>query len=361
MDFALTVEEKVFQKELADFLENEMPEGWDDPQPDIYAVGRQEMEMRRKFGDKGWRTMAWPKEYGGQAATPVMQLIFKEMVSHRGAQKVEDQGIDFIGPTIIIHGTEEQKKEHLTRISKGEAFWCQGFSEPEAGSDLAGLQTRAVEDGDDYVINGRKIWTSFAHLANWMHILTRTDPDAPKHRGITYFLLDMASPGISIRPLITMAGQHHFNEVTFDNVRVPKKNMLGEKNRGWYAAMAALDFERSGIEYPGRARRLLEDVTRYAQETKVNGKTLIEEPGCAGQAGRVCHRHRGEPPAVLPHRLDAGRGPRPQPRGLDRQAVRIGDVAAGGEHLHPHPGSREPADRGLQARPDGGCYSGLLP
>ena len=258
MDFALTAEEIAFQKELAGFLENEMPEGWDDPQPDIYAVGRQEMEMRRKFGDKGWRTMAWPKEYGGQAATPVMQLIFKEMVSHRGAQKVEDQGIDFIGPTIIIHGTEEQKKEHLTRISKGDAFWCQGFSEPEAGSDLAGLQTRAVEDGDDYVINGRKIWTSFAHLANWMHILTRTDPDAPKHRGITYFLLDMATPGISIRPLITMAGQHHFNEVTFDNVRVPKKNMLGEKNRGWYAAMSALDFERSGIEYPGRARRLLE-------------------------------------------------------------------------------------------------------
>ena len=184
MDFALTAEEIAFQKELAGFLENEMPEGWDDPQPDIYAVGRQEMEMRRKFGDKGWRTMAWPKEYGGQAATPVMQLIFKEMVSHRGAQKVEDQGIDFIGPTIIIHGTEEQKKEHLTRISKGDAFWCQGFSEPEAGSDLAGLQTRAVEDGDDYVINGRKIWTSFAHLANWMHILTRTDPrrsQAPGH------------------------------------------------------------------------------------------------------------------------------------------------------------------------------------
>ena len=188
MDFALTTEEKAFQTELTEFLDTEMPEDWDEPQPDIYAVGRQEMEMRRKFGEKGWRTMAWPKEYGGGGASPVMQLIYKEMISYRGATKIEDQGIDFVGPTIIIHGTEEQKKEHLSRISRGEAFWCQGFSEPEAGSDLAGLQTRAVEDGDDYVINGRKIWTSFAHLATWMHILTRTDPDAPKHRGITYFL-----------------------------------------------------------------------------------------------------------------------------------------------------------------------------
>ncbi len=283
MDFALTTEEKAFQKELTEFLDTEMPEDWDEPQPDIYAVGRQEMEMRRKFGEKGWRTMAWPKEYGGGGASPVMQLIYKEMISYRGATKIEDQGIDFVGPTIIIHGTEEQKKEHLSRISRGEAFWCQGFSEPEAGSDLAGLQTRAVEDGDDYVINGRKIWTSFAHLATWMHILTRTDPDAPKHRGITYFLLDMTTPGISIRPLITMAGSHHFNEVTFDNVRVPKKNMLGEKNRGWYAAMSALDFERSGIEYPARARRVYEDVKRYAEETRVNGKTLIDDPSVKGK------------------------------------------------------------------------------
>ena len=268
-----------------------MPEGWDDPQPDIYAVGRQEMEMRRKFGDKGIGG-PWPglKEYGGQAATPVMQLmVFKEMVSHRWQkQKVEDQGIeDFIGPTIIIHGTEEQKKEHLTRISKGDAFWCQGFSEPwrqrHLQTDLAGLADPR-----------RRGWRRLCHQTaarsgraspTWLTGCTSSPAPTPTPsqalRGITYFLLDMATPGISIRPLITMAGQHHFNEVTFDNVRVPKKNMLGEKNRGWYGRqeMAALDFERSGIEYPGRARKVLEDVTRYAQETKVNGKTLIEEPG----------------------------------------------------------------------------------
>ena len=278
MEFAFTAEEETFRKELVDFLENELPEGWHDPQPDIYAIGKLEGEMRRKLGERGWRTMAWPREYGGRDASPTMQLIFKEEIGYRGAQRVEDQGVDFVGPTIILHGTEEQKKEHLNRISAGDAWWCQGFSEPEAGSDLAGLQTRAVEDGDDYIINGRKIWTSFAHLANWMHVLTRTDSDAPKHKGITYFLLDMNTPGISIRPLITMAGHHHFNEVTFDNVRVPKQNMLGEKNRGWYVAMSALDYERSGIEYPARARRVLADITEYARETKVNGKTLIEEP-----------------------------------------------------------------------------------
>lgn len=278
MDFTFTQDEEQFRKELREFLASELPAGWHDPQPDIYAEGRLEAKMRRKLGEKGWRTMAWPEEYGGQDASPMKQLIFKEEVTYNGAHRIEDQGTDFVGPTIILNGTDEQKKEHLTRISSAEAWWCQGYSEPEAGSDLAGLQTRAIEDGDDYVINGRKIWTSYAHLANWMHILTRTDPDAPKHRGISYFLLDMNTPGISIRPLITMAGHHHFNEVTFDNVRVPKQNMLGEKNRGWYVAMSALDYERSGVEFPASAKRILEDLVGYARETRINGKILMDDP-----------------------------------------------------------------------------------
>ncbi|MFQ5933555.1 MAG: acyl-CoA dehydrogenase family protein [Dehalococcoidia bacterium] len=283
MDFQFTKKEEAFRQELKEFFKNELPAGWHDPQPDIYAEGALEAEMRRKLGQKGWRTMAWPKEYGGQDASPTMQLIYHEELTYNEARKIEDQGTDFVGPTIILHGTGEQKKQHLNGIASGEEWWCQGFSEPEAGSDLAGLQTKAVEDGDDYVINGRKIWTSYAHLANWMHILTRTDPDAPKHRGITYFLLDMKSPGISIRPLITMANQHTFNEVTFDSVRVPKANMLGEKNRGWYVAMSALDYERSGVEFPAAARKLLDRLVKYAQETKVNGKTLGDDPAVAAK------------------------------------------------------------------------------
>jgi alkylation response protein AidB-like acyl-CoA dehydrogenase len=151
------------------------------------------------------------------------------------------------GPTIIVHGTEEQKAEHLPKILRGETQWCQGFSEPGSGSDLASLQTRAVRDGDEFVINGSKIWTSGAQNANWMFMLARTDPDAPKHRGITYFLLDFTSPGITVQPLVNMAGGRGFNQVFFDNVRVPAKNVVGEVNRGWYIATTTLDFERSSI------------------------------------------------------------------------------------------------------------------
>ncbi len=283
MEFQFTPEEESFRRELKEFFANEKPEGWDDLQPDIYAEGKLEAQMRDKLGQRGWRTMAWPKEYGGRDASTMMQLIFHEELTYNEGRRIEDQGTDFIGPTIILHGSDEQKQQHLNGISTGAEFWCQGFSEPEAGSDLAGLQTRAVEDGDYYVINGRKIWTSYAHLANWMHILTRTDSDAPKHRGITYFLLDMSTPGISIRPLITMANEHTFNEVTFDDVRVPKENMLGEKNRGWYVAMAALDYERSGVEFPAAARRLLDQLVEYAKETRVNGGGLADDPAVSAK------------------------------------------------------------------------------
>jgi alkylation response protein AidB-like acyl-CoA dehydrogenase len=152
-----------------------------------------------------------------------------------------------LGPTLIAHGTEEQKKTHLPRILSGEVYWCQGYSEPGSGSDLASLQTRAIRDGDDFVINGQKIWTSGAHLADWMFGLVRTDPDAPKHRGITYLLIDMKSPGITVRPLVNLGGDHHFNEVFFEDVRVPVTHAVGEVNRGWYVGATTLDFERSSI------------------------------------------------------------------------------------------------------------------
>jgi alkylation response protein AidB-like acyl-CoA dehydrogenase len=171
----------------------------------------------------------------------------------------------------MVHGTEEQKKEHLGRIAGGAVVWCQGFSEPGAGSDLAGLQTRAVRDGDDYVINGQKIWTTFAHRSDWIHVLTRTETDAPKHRGISYFLLDMMTPGVQVRPLINMANGHGFNEVFFDDVRVPAANMLGEENQGWYVAATTLDFERSGIAVPASLLRLLEEAAEYLRSRSVSG------------------------------------------------------------------------------------------
>jgi alkylation response protein AidB-like acyl-CoA dehydrogenase len=170
-----------------------------------------------------------------------------------------------IGPTIIEHGTEEQKDVHLSRILRGEVLWCQGYSEPGAGSDLAALQTRAVRDGDDYVLNGQKIWTTGAQYSDWMYMLARTDPDAPKHRGITYLLVDMHSPGVTVRPLTTLAGQQTFNEVFFEDVRVPVKNRVGEENRGWYVGTTTLDFERSSIGTSIGVRKQLESLIRQAK------------------------------------------------------------------------------------------------
>ena len=167
---------------------------------------------------------------------------------------------------MIVHGTEEQRKKYLPGILAGQDIWCQGYSEPSAGSDLASLQTRAVRDGDDYVINGQKIWTSLAHMAKNMILLARTDPDAPKHKGITYFIMDMKSPGINVRPLMNMAGSHEFNEVFLDNVRVPKENIIGEENRGWYAAMTTLDFERSAIGSAIGMKQTVESIIEYARD-----------------------------------------------------------------------------------------------
>ncbi len=170
-----------------------------------------------------------------------------------------------------MHGNEEQKKEHLGRILSGEVQWCQGFSEPGSGSDLASLHTRAVRDGDDFVINGQKIWTSGAQFAHWMFMMARTDPDAPKHKGISYFMLDMKSPGVSVRPLTNLANQNMFNEVFFEDVRIPAKNLVGELNRGWYIGTTTLDFERSSIGSAVGIRLQLDGLVKYAKEHEGDG------------------------------------------------------------------------------------------
>jgi alkylation response protein AidB-like acyl-CoA dehydrogenase len=196
----------------------------------------------------------------------MQQFIFNEEMARARAPRPNFLATGLAGPTIIVHGTEEQKREHLPGILSGEMFWCQGFSEPGSGSDLASLQTRAVADGDDFIVNGQKIWTSGAHRAHRMMLLARTDTEAPKHKGISYFLLNMKTPGVSIRPLTNMADTASFNEVFFDNVRVPKKDMLGELNRGWYVATTTLDFERSGIINGVSLQSMLREVVDYVRD-----------------------------------------------------------------------------------------------
>ena len=254
MDFRFKPDEIAFRQEVRDFIGKELPKELLSGETDDFDLS---MEFRRKLGQKKWIGIGWEKEYGGLGAGPVLQMVFhEEMVYHNAP--LDPQAYQ-VGPAIIHHGSDYLKKTFLAATANQEIFWCQGFSEPDAGSDLASLQTTAVKDGDEYVINGQKIWTSSAHRADYIHILTRSDPNAPKHRGISYFVLDMKTPGIQIQPLLDISGGHHFNQVFFDNVRVPTKNMIGEENRGWYVAMTTLENERSGIRDVARAARLLDD------------------------------------------------------------------------------------------------------
>jgi alkylation response protein AidB-like acyl-CoA dehydrogenase len=299
-------EEAAWRKQVRDFLQKEIPDALrprtgQDPQAAMMAAmgegaggdvrGRPEAraggagfqlaagpmgEWRQKLATQGWIAPAWPKEYGGAGLSTMEQFILNEEFAEARAPQLGGMGVSMAGPTIIIHGTEEQKAEHLPKILKGETQWCQGFSEPGAGSDLASLQTRAVKDGDDFVINGSKIWTSGAQFANWMFMLARTDPDAPKHRGITYFLLDFKTPGITVQPLVTMAGTAVFNQVFFDNVRVPADNVVGEVNRGWYVGTTTLDFERSGIGSAVGTRQNVERMIQWAKDNVQKGHSMLE-------------------------------------------------------------------------------------
>ncbi len=262
MEFTFTPEEETWRKNVQDFIVRELPpriEAGENPYTDENWPAA--MDFRKKIGRNGWVGIGWPKEYGGMGASVIMQMIFNEEMHYHNAP-LDPQAYQ-VGPAIITHGSDDLKKRFLSATANQEIVWCQGFSEPNAGSDLASLQTRAVADGDDFLITGSKIWTSYAHRADYIHILTRTDPDAPKHRGITYFILDMHSPGITISPLVNMTDNHDFNQVYFDNVRVPRENMLGEENRGWYVATTTLDNERSGIPRVATARRRIDDLLAF--------------------------------------------------------------------------------------------------
>lgn len=264
MQFTFSESQQLFQIEVEEFVSKE----WRRPTADLGAEDgtswQAHREFRSKLARRGWLTLAWPKEWGGAGASPVQQAIYNEVMGYYGAPAI-DMGADRIGPTLMMFGTDEQKKRFLPGITSGESNWCQGFSEPNAGSDLAALRTRATLDGDHFVVNGQKIWTSNAHHADWMLLLVRTDPEAPKHRGISVLLVDVRSPGIEIKPLLNLSGSHGFNEVFFEDVRVPRSHLVGELNRGWYIAAATLDFERSGIGRIAAARGILDAATELVK------------------------------------------------------------------------------------------------
>ncbi len=282
MDFRDSPQDAAFRQEVRNFLAAELPKGFgpssegdtgEDLRGGIDRYGFYH-DWMKKLARRGWIAPAWPEEYGGAGLTVMQQFVFNEEMARARAPRPGGVGVNYAGPTIIVYGSEEQKREHLSGLLSGEVIWCQGFSEPGAGSDLASLQTRAVRDGDDYIIDGQKIWTSGAQFAHRMILLARTDPEAPKHKGISYFLLDMKSPGVAVRPLVNMAGVPGFNEVFLESVRVPKKDLLGEENRGWYYAATTLDFERSSIAAAVDQQNQLEDLIRFVRD-EAGGRVVI--------------------------------------------------------------------------------------
>jgi alkylation response protein AidB-like acyl-CoA dehydrogenase len=279
MDLTLSPAEEEFRDEVRAWLEENHP----GPEPaggldEVMAFRR---EWQLKLHEAGWAGISWPKEYGGRGATMIEQAIFVGEASRQEAPSPANVlGLAMGGPVVIAHGTEAQKARYLEPILTGEEIWCQGFSEPESGSDLASLKTRAVKDGDEWVVTGQKVWTTFAQYAKWCMLVARTDPDAPKHQGLTYFLMDMEQEGVQTRPLVQITGEGEFNEVFFEEARVPEANVVGEVGNGWAVAITTLMNERAGLAFGAisQVQNSLGRLSKLARETRLNGSTAAEDP-----------------------------------------------------------------------------------
>ncbi|MDA1097120.1 MAG: acyl-CoA dehydrogenase family protein [Chloroflexi bacterium] len=290
MDFKLAPEDEAFRAEVRSFIQqNWDTKGFDGHSIPIRAYDFDNPDSRanddaftKKLIDKGWYTMHWPTEWGGTEAPLSKQFVYAEELAYANAPG-GTPGSNITG-ALMVHGSDQIKKDFLPKMARNEVDWAQGFSEPNAGTDLANLQTRAVEDGDDFVVTGQKIWSSGSHFADWYHVLVRTDPTAPKHRGITYLIMKLKDeqgnqmPGITLRPLYDFFGRRRWNEVFMDDVRVPKSMVIGEVNRGWYAAMTTLNFERTGSAAAARHIGILDKFIALMRQTKFNGEPILSDP-----------------------------------------------------------------------------------
>ena len=282
MDVTYTPEERAFQRAVRSWLTKNVPRKQRDERPMEFGDPRRleaAKAWQRKVHAAGYLALGWPREYGGQAADIMRQTIVnEEMVRAHAPGLIGMMGIQMVGPTLIAHGSDEQRARFLPKILTADEIWCQGYSEPGSGSDLASLRTRAELRGDEFVVNGQKVWTSNAQFADWMFCLVRTDPDAPKHGGISYLLIDMKTPGITVRPLVQMTGDPGFNEVFFEDVRVPKTNLVGGLNNGWQVANATLAHERNMLGSTTRTQQILQGLLHLARTQKRNGKPATADP-----------------------------------------------------------------------------------
>ena len=282
MDLNLTAEEKAFRDGFRVWLEANVPRDWsawrERPLDELFPYLR---AWQRRLYEGGWAAVSWPKEYGGRSATLMEQAIFwEEMARVEAPPMANALGLGLIGPTIIGYGTDTQKKRFIPKILSAEEIWCQGFSEPNAGSDLAALQTNARLDGGDYIVNGQKVWTSYGWLGDWCELVVRTDHAAPKHRGLTVLLVDMKSPGVEVRPLRQMTGESEFSEIFFRDVRVPVENVLGKVNDGWNVAVSTLMHERGayGARLILTFKRNIHRLIEVSRTTQRNGHTAAQDP-----------------------------------------------------------------------------------
>ncbi|MFC4855626.1 acyl-CoA dehydrogenase family protein [Actinophytocola glycyrrhizae] len=309
MNWEDTPEETEFRDEVRSFVTTHFPSAYRrDPEAEHslepedvwgynWAADRLSPDPARRDGalawaaalaERGWITPHWPVEYGGAGLSARQEFILQEEMMRARVPTVNGIGAFLLGPTILELGTDEQKAEHLPRIARGETTWAQGFSEPGSGSDLASLRTRAVRDGDHYVVNGQKVWTSLGAQADWLFVLVRTDQDAPKHKGITFLLVDTKTPGVTVRPITDIRGDTPFAEVFFDDARVPVANRVGEENRGWYVAMAALGFERAGIGATVKFEQALSTLVEYLKSDE--GRATAR-PDMAGLRLEIARRY----------------------------------------------------------------------
>lgn len=285
MNFDWTPEDAAYRAELKAFLEAELPDGFDAWALEPLEQKAFSKEFAKKLAARGWLTPAWPKAYGGLEQSPWQQLILsEEMVTHGEPRTAQYMCVNWVGPAVIMAGTDEQKAYHLDRISRGDVVWCQGFSEPDAGSDLAALRTRAVRDGSDYVINGEKIWTSYADIADYCFLLARTDVDAPRHHGISIFLVPVTTPGVTITEIPSIFSEGAFNQCVFEDVRVPEAWRLGPENGAWPIIRKLLVNERVGVARFRRAAETLNAIAALAVEQGRLNDPLVAEALAKGQA-----------------------------------------------------------------------------
>jgi alkylation response protein AidB-like acyl-CoA dehydrogenase len=303
VDFLFTEEQERFRRQVRSFIDKELPADWVDyigtaiddtvaPSKNGEKVFR---DMALKLGQKGWLSLFWPKEYGGQSCSYVDYLIFLEEIASRGSPGYNAVGAKMLAPTLFKYGTEEQKARHLKPIARGEEFWCEGFTEPNAGSDIASLQAKAVRDNNDYIINGQKTWSTFAKYSDWCCLLARTDPELKRHRGIGFFLVDLSTPGVTVRPVIDIQGEPDFAEIFFEDARVPKENLVGGENEGWKVVQTMLSYERIAIAPVTVAQSMIERLVKYIKDNPErrwpNAGQRLAQLRVEAEIGRlICYR-----------------------------------------------------------------------